>query len=975
MVVTKDYVSPGLHVVVPDAHFPGMRAANHGAHPWKYLRREVPHLWYADHRFPLMGFLNRDEAAIVYNLARQFAGRPALEIGSWLGWSTCHLALAGVELDVIDPAHARPEVRAIAEASIASCGVSARVSWHPLASPDAIHTVAAARGGGWNLFVIDGDHEAPGPELDVHACLPYAAADCAFVLHDLASPAVGAALRILERAGFTVRVYQTAQIIGIAWRGDVTPVAHIPDPDVAWQLPHHLVGLTVSGVTFDRSCATTTDAQSAAAVRARQETAQESRPVVKQLRDVESGAAGGARPSVCIVSAEVVGPFKNGGIGTAMTGLAEHLAGIGCRVTMLYTRSVWADNGDLDAWKKRYAEIGIRLVSFAMADLPSLAGPLSDQGFSAPYLTYQYLAAHPFDVVHFNDCGGDGSLCLITKRLGRGFHDTLLVVALHSPSQWVLELNHTLPSNVVLSAYRYAEQLSVKCADVLWSPSRYLTDWAKQHAFELPEQTFIQPYVLPSPRLKEDGRRSATTDPDIRYGRTAPPTEIVFFGRLEERKGLRLFCDAIHHLNPSLATRNIRVSFLGKEETCAGMDSLSYIAMRSAQWRFPVQTLTHLGQPEALAYLSSGEKLAVMASPVDNSPCTVYEALAWGFPFLAARTGGVPELVADADRDHVLFEPTTDALCAAINRTLDTGGWIARPSELQADTRRVWTAFHSHATNYLPPRTGDAAGTRTDRPARRVVAVVDGRAVADLHATLQSLAGLPSVQHVVVLNRLGVGLPPHSGTFSVRNIDLLVEGAEALRAALAVFTDESVLMIHAGIRVRASAFARMCEALSRTDIGGLQPAAEITGEPPRIVAPLGGDPAFTLLEGATYTGGLVVQPAALARILLDRELQHESAFMGLADFSVTRGVEICPYPDVVFERSAGWTMPAIALLPARLAAFADCSSTDRYYMLAAGYPTRTRPPVWQRRAALTLVKLGLFRLVRVAARVRQRLER
>src|SRR5687768_8272319 len=93
---SRDYVSPGLRVVTPDASFPRLREGDRWTHPWKFLRREVPHRWYVDERYPLMGFLNRDEATLLHNIALQFAGKHALEIGSWLGWSTCHLALAGV---------------------------------------------------------------------------------------------------------------------------------------------------------------------------------------------------------------------------------------------------------------------------------------------------------------------------------------------------------------------------------------------------------------------------------------------------------------------------------------------------------------------------------------------------------------------------------------------------------------------------------------------------------------------------------------------------------------------------------------------------------------------------------------------------------------------------------------------------------------------------------------------------------------
>jgi predicted O-methyltransferase YrrM len=244
-----DYVSPGLDIVRPDDCFPHLTRGDPSGHPWPYLRREVPHAWYVDAREPLMGFVNRDEAAMLYNYARAFAGKRALEIGCWKGWSTCHLGLGGVLLDVIDPALAEPGFRGEVEAAIACCGLDATVRLHAGSSPDAIDALAAD-GEGWSLFFIDGDHEAPGPERDIEACLRHAAPNAAFLFHDLASPQVAEALRLMEARGFHVLVYQTMQIMGVAWRGDVRPVRHIPDPSVAWQLPHHLVGFPVSGVTF-----------------------------------------------------------------------------------------------------------------------------------------------------------------------------------------------------------------------------------------------------------------------------------------------------------------------------------------------------------------------------------------------------------------------------------------------------------------------------------------------------------------------------------------------------------------------------------------------------------------------------------------------------------------------------------------------------------------------------------------------------
>ena len=246
-----DYASPGLAVIIPDRFFPWMQLGDKSSHPWAYLRREVPHNWYVDRRHPLMGFVARDEAILLYNIARSFAGRPALEIGCWMGWSTYHLAAGGVMLDVIDPALARPENRQSVEAALVAGGLRNAVRLHPVGSPDAVDRLAALRGDTWSLFFIDGDHEAPGPASDAETCIKYAAADAMAVFPDLTSPMVAEGLAVFQRAGWKTLIYHTMQIVGVAWRGQVTPVAHRADPGVAWTLPQHLEAFGVNGMDLE----------------------------------------------------------------------------------------------------------------------------------------------------------------------------------------------------------------------------------------------------------------------------------------------------------------------------------------------------------------------------------------------------------------------------------------------------------------------------------------------------------------------------------------------------------------------------------------------------------------------------------------------------------------------------------------------------------------------------------------------------
>jgi hypothetical protein len=245
-----DYVSPGLERVSLDFAFPNMVVGSPAINPWPYLRREIPHNWYVDRRVASMGFINRDEAHLLYNSALLWRGKKALEIGCWLGWSAAHLVAARVPLDIIDPALQDQGVlqsvvqglRAVAE----KFHVNSQIVLHPGRSPGKVEELAAG-GNRWSLFFIDGNHLAPEPLQDTIVCERFAEQEAMILLHDLAAPDVGTGLDYLRGRGWHTLVYQTMQIMGVAWRGPVGPIKHQPDPNVSWTLPPHLAGYAVSG--------------------------------------------------------------------------------------------------------------------------------------------------------------------------------------------------------------------------------------------------------------------------------------------------------------------------------------------------------------------------------------------------------------------------------------------------------------------------------------------------------------------------------------------------------------------------------------------------------------------------------------------------------------------------------------------------------------------------------------------------------
>ncbi|WP_439515819.1 glycosyltransferase family 4 protein [Oceanibaculum nanhaiense] len=395
--------------------------------------------------------------------------------------------------------------------------------------------------------------------------------------------------------------------------------------------------------------------------------------------DIPAEAQKAPPQRIVIVTAEILGPVRNGGIATALTGLAEALAEAGHRVTVLFVdlAGTMQQEDRQDRWADLYDRRGIRL-AFLNPDAYRDRSPLA--------LSFQiagWLAGERADIVHFHDWMGLGHEAIRAMRMGQGFVDTLLVVGAHGPSAWAAEGNG-LPDD---PEQERIERYAIEQADVLIAPSQYLLGWMQARGWRLPQRHYVQQNLLPRSR---DAKA-----PESRHG--LPVTELVFFGRLEPRKGVLLFCDALDQLagNGLFARHDgLKITFLGKSTPIEGTEGRDYVTGRAAGW--PVETgfVSDLDSTDALAYLAAPGRLAIMPSLIENSPCTVLECLLDGIPFLAADVGGVAELIAPEDRERLLFAPSVGALAAALTDRLENGAATGRPDIAQEAVRRVWTNWH-----------------------------------------------------------------------------------------------------------------------------------------------------------------------------------------------------------------------------------------------------------------------------------------
>lgn len=368
---------------------------------------------------------------------------------------------------------------------------------------------------------------------------------------------------------------------------------------------------------------------------------------------------------ICIVAPEFIGPFPNGGVGTACYWEAHTLGAAGYDVTVLYTGPTERESPA--HWQAHFAaaapfdyvDLGGWAAAHAAAQPPRAGDACPEADVSD--LVLAWLQTRSFDLVLFQEFLGHGARALQARHAGDALDGVRAATTMHSCRQWVYEGMQRLPA-ATDSAVDALEKTSARLADRVIVPSRHMADWAASR-WRLGSEGAVIPYCFDA----------AQTQAPAVVTHTGPFRHLVFFGRLETRKGLHLFCRALTD-TPELRDHVDQVTFLGKASSVEGQASEAYIAAHMAKmpgvaWR----VIGHLGSFEAQAWLASQTHALVVApSLVDNLPYAVIELQTRRLPFVSTNIGGIPEIVGDANR-HVLAEPTATSLASVIARICRDG--------------------------------------------------------------------------------------------------------------------------------------------------------------------------------------------------------------------------------------------------------------------------------------------------------------
>ena len=339
--------------------------------------------------------------------------------------------------------------------------------------------------------------------------------------------------------------------------------------------------------------------------------------------------------NICIVTPDVVGPIKNGGIGTHCFYLARVLADAGCDVTILFTGPL--QNKTHRFWQSYYSGLGIQYCSIEHDEKVHLMK--GEKFIKISYLVYKFLRERDFDYVHFQEWMANGFISTQAKLTTQDFNNTILTTTLHSSTEWQNEGMYVWNNNPLGTAkLQWAEMYCAQNSDILISPSRYMFDWADKHGWLRPEKSTVLPYCYLNNKNKFETK-------------TIDKNHLIFFGRLETRKGIKEFVDSLLWTLEYGDTDINKVTFIGKNGSVSGISAKNYIK-RSLRNKILYDIKDDLDTFEALAYIKKTAGLVVIPSVIDNFPYTVIECIENNIPFLCAGTGGLPEMV----DENVIFD-------------------------------------------------------------------------------------------------------------------------------------------------------------------------------------------------------------------------------------------------------------------------------------------------------------------------------
>lgn len=365
------------------------------------------------------------------------------------------------------------------------------------------------------------------------------------------------------------------------------------------------------------------------------------------------------------VTSEYEGITHNGGIGTYYRTLSEQFTAAGFYIILLLAQTSERFQGES-------SQTGLNQV-FSLTECPEVLNLspqqqqllsqfkpeqwIDRQNYWALFFIQSLAATFPnaYLYIEFPEMLGLGYRTLQAKQTGLLNKNCIIAVTLHSGQEWMIEAHGQYVSPVphwFLPTSHY-EQYSFENADLAFFLSYFLKEkvekygWKTDHALHLPLCFSVLNSSPPTPRT------------DLQEFIQNNKIPLVFFGRLEERKGLLTFLEAIESLDSSIIEQ-IQIIFLGKNvslqiQKLQNLDSKKYIQQRLEN-DYNYSIITDLFRQEAIDFIRClSHPIIFLTSPQENFPNTALEMGQLPISLVVSDTGGFRETLSLIERTAGIY--------------------------------------------------------------------------------------------------------------------------------------------------------------------------------------------------------------------------------------------------------------------------------------------------------------------------------
>ncbi|DBA72316.1 TPA: hypothetical protein ACH3X2_010559 [Trebouxia sp. C0005] len=385
------------------------------------------------------------------------------------------------------------------------------------------------------------------------------------------------------------------------------------------------------------------------------------------------------RCHICIVTCDFWGLPAAGGTATAYHLLANSLASSGSTNWPVTLLGATRRTSLCEDAKQKLSSGAVKFECLSPEHFhPKVVENFPYEALGVAVVRWLKDAGRSCDIIHTHEWGGGMQQVASYASM---HPEVRLIVEPHGGHFWSTQGTRERPTDLFALRIDDLERQTLQMAHDVKSPSAYMLAHLRQRGWHLPADSSVIPNIVPQAAGSSDARQVKQV------------WRLAFFGRLEERKGIKLFCEAIEMLDVTKYPK-LEVMFIGGASQVDMMPSTKYLQQRTANWPVRVQLLGQLSRPEAMSVLKEKGTLIVLASLVENLPFALAEACIEEIPFITFNVGGVVEMLDSALHEDVIVHNISSV---SLYQTIDcilSQGW-AKTSTLTVGMKRGEKLWHS----------------------------------------------------------------------------------------------------------------------------------------------------------------------------------------------------------------------------------------------------------------------------------------